>query len=57
MESDGEESDEESAQSVCSMIGRQWEPLPFPIVIDSGACASVLPTDWCQHIDLIKTPQ
>ena len=46
--SDGEESDEEFAQLVCSMIGRQWESLPFPIVIDSGACASVLPTDWCR---------
>ena len=26
-------------------------------MIDSGACASVLPTDWCQHVDLVKTPQ
>ena len=57
IEPDDEESDEESAQLVCSMTGRQWESLPFPIVIDSGACASVLPTDWCQHIDLLKTPQ
>ena len=39
------------------MTGRQWEPLPFPIVIDSGACASVLPTDWCGHVNLLKTPQ
>ena len=43
--------------SWCSMTGRQWEALPFPIVIDSGACASVLPTEWCQHVNLVKTPQ
>ena len=39
------------------MFGRQWESLSYPIVIDSGACASVLPTDWCSHVHLTKTPQ
>ena len=28
-----------------------------PIVIDSGACPSVLPTDWCNHVNLMKAPQ
>ena len=57
-ESDDECSDEEEdEQLVCSMTGRQWESLPFPIVIDSGACASVLPTDWCSHVSLLRTPQ
>ena len=39
------------------MSGRQWESLLCPIVIDSGACASVLPIDWCSHVNLLKTPQ
>ena len=56
LESDDEDSDEEE-QLVCSMSGRQWEALPFPMVIDSGACASVLPIDWCAHVQLLKTPQ
>ena len=56
-ESEEEGSEEEEGQHVCSMTGRQWEPLPFPIVIDSGACASVLPTDWCGHVNLLKTLQ
>ena len=56
-EPDDEASDEEEEQLVCSMPGRQWESRPFPIAIDSGACASVLPTDWCNHVHLLKTPQ
>ena len=57
MESDGEDSEEEDERLVCSMSGQKWESLPFPIVIDSGACASVLPTEWCNHVSLLKTPQ
>ena len=49
--------EEEEERLVCSMSGRQWEALPYPIVIDSGACASVLPSDWCNHVNLIKTLQ
>ena len=29
---------------VCQMTGEQWESLPFQIIIDSGACPSVMPT-------------
>lgn len=54
---DDEHSDGEGERLACSMTGRRWEPLPFPIVIDSGACAFVLPTDWCGHVNLLKTPQ
>ena len=28
-----------------------------PIIIDSGACASVMPTEWCEHILVESTPQ
>ena len=30
---------------------------PYLIIIDSGACASVMPTQWCSHVPLQKTPQ
>ena len=56
-ESDDENTDGEEEQLVCSMTGRQWEPLLYPIVIDSGACASVLPIDWCGHVSVMETPQ
>ena len=53
-ESDDEFSDEEEEQLVCNMTGRPWEALPYRIVIDSGVCASVLPSDWCNHVNLIN---
>ena len=52
-----EESDEEEEQLVCSMTGQTWESLPFPIIIDSGACASVMPSGWCRHVPTQKTKQ
>lgn len=55
--SDDEESEDEDEQFICCMSGRQWESLPYPIVIDSGACAFVLPTNWCNHVKLLRTPQ
>ena len=39
------------------MAGQSWESLPFPIIIDSGACASVMPTECCNHVPLYDTPQ
>ena len=42
---------------VCNMTGQTWENLPFPIIIDSGACASVMPTSWCNHVPIYETPQ
>ena len=42
---------------VCNMIGEKSEDLPFPVIIDSGACASVMPTSWCSHVPLRETPQ
>ena len=53
-DTDDEYSDEGGEGLVCSTIGRQWEYLPFPIVTDSGACASVLATDWCGHVNRMK---
>ena len=39
------------------MTGQSWESLPFPIVIDSGACAFVLPINWCNRVNLLRAPQ
>ena len=51
------ESDEDERQMVCTMTGQNWESSPFSIVIDSGACASVMPSGWRKHVPLQKTPQ
>ena len=51
-----EDTEEEQDQMVCNMNGQSWESLPFPIIIDSGACASVMPTSWCPHLPVQKTP-
>ena len=29
----------------------------FQVIIDSGACAFVMPTEWCPHVDIMSTPQ
>ena len=39
------------------MAGKAWEQFPYPIIIDSGACASVIPTNWCSHVPIRETPQ
>ena len=52
-----EELDEEETAIVCNMIGESWESLPFPIIIDSGACASVMLTTWCNHVPIQDIPQ
>ena len=39
------------------MTGQSWEDLPFPIIIDPGACASVMPTTWCSHVPVKERPQ
>ena len=51
------DSDCDDGELVCNMIGQQWEDFPFPIIIDSGACASVMPTSWCSHVPIQETPQ
>ena len=47
---DSEDEDAEEERRICNMSGDHWESLPYPIIIDSGACASVIPTSWCKHI-------
>ena len=42
---------------MCTMTGQRWESIPFPIIIDSGACASVMPSGWCRHVPIQKTKQ
>ena len=49
-----DDSDEEEEQMVCAMTGRVWESFPFPVIIDSGACASVMPNGWCKHVPFQK---
>ena len=56
-ESDDDADCEDDSKLVCNMIGQQWESLPFPVIVDSGACASVIPTDWCDHVPTTSTPQ
>ena len=51
-----DEEDMSTNQLVCNMIGQQCEQLPFPVIIDSGACASVMPTTWCDQVPLTKIP-
>ena len=57
MESDEEEFDEQNEQLVCSMTGQKREALPFSIVIDFGACVSVMPSDWCNYVSSLRAPQ
>ena len=51
-----DESERESEQMICNMTGNKWEDVSFPVIIGSGACASVMPTSWCPHIDTTGTP-
>ena len=55
-----EDSDEdpegEIEQMMCNMTGDKWEDLQFPVIIDSGACASMMPTIWCPHVEASSTP-
>ena len=57
LEDSADEDEVHTNQFVCNMIGQQWEQLPFPIIVDSGACASVILTTWCEHVPLVKIPQ
>ena len=52
---DDSDVEDDNEGMVCQMNGEQWEPLPFPIIIDSGACTSVMPTAWCQHVPIYET--
>ena len=51
-----EDEDDEDGQLICIMRGKDWEPLPYPIIVDSGASASTLPREWCNHVKLWETP-
>ena len=54
---DDSSDDEEDCQLVCNMTGMMWESLPFPIIVDSGACASVMPQNWCEHAPIQENQQ
>ena len=49
--------DEEGSDMICNMIGYLLGSLPFPIIIEPGVCASVMPTNWCNHLSLQETAQ
>ena len=56
--SDDEDSDDgETEKLVCNMTGQGWEASPFPVVVDSGASASVMPQEWCPVVPIVSTPQ
>ena len=40
---------------VCKMSGDPWESMPYPIIVDSGASASVMPASWCAHSKVHET--
>ena len=52
-----EADDEEGDHLICTMRGTEWEPMPYPIIIDPGASASTLPRQWCQHVKLLETEE
>ena len=39
------------------MTGGPWEQLPYPMIVDTGACVSVMPCNWCTHAPLKSTAQ
>ena len=41
----------DEGELICNMEGSTWESLPYPVIIDSGAAASVLPERWCDHVE------
>ena len=53
---DDEDSDgEDVGKLVCNMTGQIWEALPCPVVVGSGASASVMPEEWCPHVPTTAT--
>lgn len=52
---DDESGEEGGDHLICTMRGTEWEPMPYPITIDSGASASILPKQCCQHVTLFET--
>ena len=45
----------DGSRMICNMTGNNWESLPYPIIIDSGAAASVMLAKWCAHINAVET--
>ena len=57
LELEDEESDGEGEKLVYPMTGQSWESFLFPVIIDSGACAFVMPSGWCQLVPLQRILQ
>ena len=34
---------------LAQLVSDDWSELPYPLVIDSGAAETVIPTDWCDN--------
>lgn len=41
--------DKHCGKALDNVSGNNWEVLPQPLVIDSGAAETVMPTDWCSQ--------
>lgn len=54
---DEEDEDDGDEIFICTMRGNDWEALPYPIIVDSGASASILPKEWCQHVKFWETDE
>ena len=54
---DPNDDEEMQVQQLCQMIGEAWEQFLYPIIIDPGACASVMPTNWRSHVPIRETQQ
>ena len=52
-----DDSEVEDEQLVCNTTGERWDDLQCPVIIDSGACAPVMPTEWRPHVEVTRTPR
>ena len=50
-----EPNDEEGeGHLICTMKGKDWEAMPYPIIVDSGAAENVMPKGWAPQATLQK---
>ena len=46
---------ETSSQPICGIQDDIWKPLPFPVIVDSGASESVIPMTWAPQCQIVET--
>ena len=52
---DEEADGDEDEHLICIVRGNEWEPMPYPVTIDSVASASAFPKQWSQHVIVFET--